>query len=150
MTTAAGSTRAQWPAVIIGWMVIAESAGSLGCRVSITAFNAVLNSSARSAGTRMWVPAMHAEPELMSPTISANLTAPSTSGSGMITVGDLPPSSRVTRFMVSVASLLINLPTRVEPVKEIFWTSGLREIALQTGSPRAFTTLITPAGRPAL
>ena len=41
-------------------------------------------------------------------------------------VGDFPPSSSVTRFIVAAPSRMIDLPTATEPVKEIFATSGLR------------------------
>src|SRR6266852_3692012 len=41
-------------------------------------------------------------------------------------VGDLLPSSSVTRFMVSAPSRMIDLPTPTNPVNEILATSGLR------------------------
>jgi hypothetical protein len=52
--------------------------------------------------------------------------------------------------MVSVASRPICLPTAVDPVKEIFCTSGLRVTALPTVAPAPLTTFTTPDGRAAL
>ena len=48
----------------------------------------------------------------------------STSASGSTMTGDLPPSSSDTRFSVSVAALLMALPTSVEPVNAILSTPG--------------------------
>src|SRR5246127_3709961 len=61
-------------------------------------------------------------------------------------LGDLPPSSSVTRFIVAAPSRMIDLPTTAEPVKEIFATSGLRTISVPTTSPRPITTLQRPFG----
>ncbi len=61
-------------------------------------------------------------------------------------VGDLPPSSSVTRFIVAAPSRMIPSPTPTEPVKEILSTSGLRTSSAPTTSPRPITTLQTPLG----
>src|SRR5258706_14472338 len=64
---------------------------------------------------------------------------PRTASSSTI-VGDLPPNSRVMRFMVSAPSRMIDLPTPTEPVKEILSTSGLRTSSAPTTLPRPVTT----------
>ena len=40
-------------------------------------------------------------------------------------MGDLPPSSSVTRFIVAAPSRMMLSPTPTEPVKEILATSGI-------------------------
>src|ERR1700676_738462 len=50
-------------------------------------------------------------------------------------VGDLPPSSSVTRFMVFAPSRMIVSPTATEPVNEILATSGLRTSSAPTTLP---------------
>src|SRR5258706_7652159 len=62
-------------------------------------------------------------------------------------VGDLPPSSSVTRFMVSAPSRMIFSPTAPEPVNEILATSGLRTSSAPTTLPRPVTTFKRPFGR---
>ncbi|MNE98502.1 hypothetical protein D3C80_1970190 [compost metagenome] len=64
-------------------------------------------------------------------------------------LGDFPPSSSVTLFIVSTAPFAIVLPVRVEPVNEIFAMSGLRVISVPTTLPNPFTMLNTPFGNPA-
>ncbi|MCY1443934.1 hypothetical protein D9M71_603770 [compost metagenome] len=66
--------------------------------------------------------------------------------SGRTMVGDLPPSSRVTRVMLSMAALPICLPTSVEPVKVSLSTPGWRVRATPALRPVPVTTLNTPAG----
>src|SRR4029077_12000644 len=61
-------------------------------------------------------------------------------------LGDLPPSSSVTRFIVAAPSRMIDLPTPTEPVNEILATSGLRTSSAPTTSPRPITTLQSPFG----
>ena len=46
------------------------------------------------------------------------------SASGRTIIGDFPPSSSETRLRVSVALLLMSLPTSVEPVKATLSTPG--------------------------
>src|SRR6202044_883269 len=63
-------------------------------------------------------------------------------------LGDLPPSSSVTRLTVSAASFTIILPTAAEPVKAILLTSGCFTNGDPTLSPKPVITLTTPFGRP--
>ena len=51
--------------------------------------------------------------------------------------GDLPPSSSVTRFSVSVAARLMILPTSVEPVKATLSTSRAAHQAVAGGLAQA-------------
>src|SRR6266481_6486501 len=64
-------------------------------------------------------------------------------------VGDFPPSSSVTRFIVAAPSRIIPSPTATEPVKEILSTSGLRTSSAPTTLPRPVTTFMRPFGRSA-
>ncbi len=106
-------------------------------------------SAARLAGTSRRVPAMQAWPLFITAAWTAIGTALAKCASSSRTVGDFPPSSSVTRFMVSTAPRAIALPTAVEPVNEILAMSGWRVISAPTASPRPVTMLTTPGGRPA-
>src|SRR5271169_963334 len=79
---------------------------------------------------------------------SAPSIAASKSASAKKMLGDLPPSSSVTRFTVSAASLTIILPTDAEPVKAILFTSGCLTSGDPTVSPKPVITLTTPLGKP--
>ena len=57
------------------------------------------------------VPAQHTWPALKKIALAAPPTTVLMSASGRMMTGDLPPSSRETRFNVSVADLLMSLPT---------------------------------------
>ena len=57
------------------------------------------------------------------------------SASGSTMTGDLPPSSSDTRFSVSVACLLMSLPTAVDPVNAILSTPGCFTSAAPVVSP---------------
>src|SRR5207302_11347079 len=72
----------------------------------------------------------------------------SISESAKTMLGDFPPNSSVTRFMVSAALRIISLPTAVDPVKAILSIPGWRTIALPT-SALLVTMFHTPAGTPA-
>jgi hypothetical protein len=61
-------------------------------------------------------------------------------------VGDLPPSSSVTRFIVAAPSRIMVSPTATEPVNEILSTLGLRTSSAPTISPRPLTTFRRPFG----
>ena len=61
----------------------------------------------------------------------------------------LPPNSRQTLLIVSAAFFEINLPARVEPVKETISISGWLEMWVPTPAPSPFTKLNTPFGKPA-
>ena len=62
-------------------------------------------------------------------------------------VGDLPPSSSVTRFMVFAPSRMIVSPTATGPVNEIFATSGLPTSSAPTTLPKPSDNVQeTPSG----
>jgi hypothetical protein len=90
-------------------------------------------------------PAMQTCPELkkIAPAAAAPTWAGSTSG---ITItGDLPPSSSVTRFKVSVALTLMILPTSVETAVDRHhdrFVVGLLGAVLAIGSAMALAVLI--------
>src|SRR5205814_8281008 len=63
-------------------------------------------------------------------------------------LGDLPPSSRVTRLSVSAALLTIIFPTAALPVKAILSTPGCATSAAPAVSPKPLTMLITPGDSP--
>src|ERR1019366_8987646 len=77
-------------------------------------------------------------------------TTPFRSASGSTIIGDLPPSSSDTRLMVSVALLLISLPTSVEPVNAILSTPGCATNAAPVVSPSPVRMFTTPGGKPRL
>jgi len=130
-------------------MAVSASRGSPTFTLATPAVSSSSNATRRPSETRMRVPAMQAWPLFMKPASStAGMTA-GRSASSRIRVGDLPPSSRVTRFRVSALARTIALPTTVEPVNEILATSGCDVSSAPTTSPRPLTMLNTPAGRPA-
>ena len=72
------------------------------------------------------------------------MTAPmafSTSASSKTMCAALPPSSMVTDFRPSPATLAACLPTAVDPVKAILSTPGLRSSASPATGPVPVTTL---------
>ena len=76
------------------------------------------------------------------------VTAVSRSASSRMTLADLPPSSRATRFTVPAAIAAIRLPARVDPVNEIMSTSGWDTSASPMSGPLPLTRLKTPVGSP--
>src|SRR5215470_15234123 len=74
--------------------------------------------------------------------------AASKSASAKKMLGDLPPSSSVTRFTVSDASFTMILPTAAEPVKAVLFTSGCLTSGDPQVSPKPVITLTTPLGGP--
>src|ERR1700684_2929222 len=80
---------------------------------------------------------------------SAPSMAASKSASAKKMLGDLPPSSRVTRLTVSAALFMISLPTAALPVKAILSTPGCATSGAPADSPKPVTTLTTPGGNPA-
>src|ERR1700733_12040485 len=65
-------------------------------------------------------------------------------------LGDLPPSSSVTFFkLLFAAASAILRPTRVLPVKAIFWIPMCSEMAAPTVLPYPTKRLNTPGGKPA-
>ena len=71
------------------------------------------------------------------------------SASAKITLALLPPSSRVHRFTWSAQPLMIDLPTSVEPVKQILRTLGWLTKRSPTTDPRPGMTVKTPSASPA-
>src|SRR5882762_2685266 len=79
---------------------------------------------------------------------SAPSTAASQSAPSKKMLGDLPPSSKVTRLSVSAALLTIIFPTAALPVNAILSTPGCATNAAPVVSPIPLTTFTTPGGRP--
>src|ERR1041384_985593 len=79
---------------------------------------------------------------------SAPSMAASKSASAKKMLGDLPPSSNVTRFTVSAACLTMILPTAALPVNAILLTSGCCTSGAPQVSPNPVMTLTTPGGTP--
>src|ERR1700688_223726 len=98
--------------------------------------------------TRILLPAEQTSPWLMNTPNSAPSMAASKSASAKKMLGDLPPSSSVTRFTVSAASFTIILPTLADPVKAILFTSGCFTSGDPQLSPNPVITLTTPLGNP--
>src|ERR1700730_14191411 len=104
----------------MGPTAILGSAGSPTVKVRIASRMACFTASSRLFGTRNRVPAAQAWPLFMNARISAAGIARPRSASSSRIVGDLPPSSSVTRFIVAPPSRMIDSPTATEPVNEIF------------------------------
>src|SRR6266404_2074625 len=79
---------------------------------------------------------------------SAPSTAASQSAPSKKMLGDLPPSSSVTRLRVSAALLTMTFPTAALPVKAILSTPGCATSAAPAVSPKPLTMLTTPGGKP--
>src|SRR5947209_16039608 len=79
---------------------------------------------------------------------SAPSTAASQSASAKKMLGDLPPSSSVTRFSVSAADFTMILPTAALPVNATLSTPGCATSAAPVVSPNPLMMLTTPGGRP--
>ncbi len=93
--------------------------------------------------------ALHDCPVLLNMCISPCVTAFSRSASSRMMLGDLPPSSCVTRLTVGAALIATCVPARVDPVNDIMSTSGCFDRAAPTVGPSPLTRLKTPAGTPA-
>ena len=61
--------------------------------------------------------------------------------------GLLPPSSRVTGMMFSLAYCMIRRPVVVSPVKATLLIRGLEASGLPASTPKPLTTLRTPFGK---
>src|SRR5437588_10208926 len=79
---------------------------------------------------------------------SAPSMAASKSASAKNMLGDLPPSSSVTRFTVSAASFTMIFPTLADPVKAILLTSGCLTSGDPQVSPKPVIMLTTPLESP--
>lgn len=76
--------------------------------------------------------------------------ASSMSASGKMMLGDLPPSSRVTRLRLWVGAVrMMSYPTSVDPVKAILFTPGCSTSGAPAVGPNPGSTLTTPGGMPA-
>ena len=84
-----------------------------------------LAASSRLLGTRSRVPAAQAWPLFINAMPSAAGIAWSRLASSSRIVGDLPPSSSVTRFIVAAPSRMMPSPTATEPVNEILCDVGI-------------------------
>src|SRR5687768_5065273 len=87
-------------------------------------------------------------PELRYLAMMEPSTARSISASSKTMNGALPPSSIDTFLTVEAAFWMSTLPTSVEPVKVIFWTSGLAQISSPISAAEPVTMLTTPLGKP--
>ncbi len=139
----------RWASDAIGPIIVVSWAGSPTVYAPATATARATISSWSPAGTSR----RGHEPQTWPPLVKAMATpvgtATSRSAPGRITLAPLPPSSRATRLTVPAATAPMRRPARVEPVKEIMSMPGWAEIASPTTSPVPYTTLRTPAGRPA-
>src|SRR5258708_33784977 len=79
---------------------------------------------------------------------SAPETAASQSASAKKMLGDLPPSSSLTRFSVSAALFQIIFPTAALPVNAILSTPGCATKAAPVVSPKPLMMFTTPGGSP--
>ncbi len=96
----------------------------------------------RFAQTQVWPMLRYLE--MMAPS-----TAASRSASSKTMKGALPPSSRPTFFTVAAAWRISSLPTSVEPVKPMNFTSAASHQTLPMAGASPVMTLSTPAGMPA-
>ena len=130
-------------------MVVPSAAGSPTTTDAVT-FAAMASASASlAAGTSMRDGALQDCPVLLYMCNTPRVTAASRSASSSTILGDLPPSSWVTRLTVGAAFWATRVPARVEPVKDIISTSGCLDSAVPTTGPSPLTILNTPAGTPA-
>ena len=79
---------------------------------------------------------------------TAPLTASSSDASSKTMLGDLPPSSNVTRFRSPMAAWPTCAPTSTDPVNETLATRGSPTSARPVSAPPV-TMFTTPAGTPA-
>ena len=87
-------------------------------------------------------------PALPNTAHGAAAAAACTSASANTRLGDLPPSSSVTRLIVRAAPSAIRRPTSVEPVNATLATSGCSTSRAPHVEPGPATTLTTPSGQP--
>jgi hypothetical protein len=116
---------------------------------STTGAIAARKSSRTASSTRIRERAQQSWPALSKTAQGAAAAAASMSASAKTTLADLPPSSSVTRLIVSAAPRAIPRPTSVEPVKAILATSGCSTSRWPQTRPGPTTTFSTPSGIPA-
>ena len=97
----------------------------------------------------MRLPAAQRWPALLKAERAAQRAAGSRSASSQTTSGFLPPSSSDTRARREPATRAISRPTAVDPVKLTTATRGSATSGAPASSPRPWTMLSTPGGRPA-
>ncbi len=129
-----------WSPSCVGSPTCVSSAARLA--ISTAASKQLRSTSKRVGASQDW-------PVLYIHSATEAVTRSCKSQSANTRLGDLPPSSSVTRFTVSAASRVTAVPARVEPVKDIIWISQWRDIAEPTVGPSPCTRLNTPAGKPA-
>src|SRR5436309_1693387 len=138
-----------WMRETTGPMLVPSARGSPALVFSATPLAMAATSFIFDSGTIIRVGALHDCPELLKTCATPPATAFCRSASSRMTLGDLPPSSWLTRLTVGAARLATSMPARVEPVKEIMSMSGCSLIAAPTSGPRPLTRLNTPLGTPA-
>ena len=106
--------------------------------------------SSAERSTRMRERAQQSWPALPNTAIGAAAAARSRSASAKITFADLPPSSSVTRLIVSAARAAMRRPTSVEPVNATLATSGCSTIRSPTTRPGAHDHVEDALGHPGL
>src|ERR1700759_4744174 len=143
------ATASRCPAEISGPIWVDSSSGSPTLIPSTTGAIAARKSSSTDSSTRIRERAQQSWPALSKPAQGAAAAPASTSASAKTTLADLPPSSSVTRLIVSAAPRAIPRPTSVEPVKAILATSGCSTRRLPQTLPGPTTTFSTPSGIPA-
>ena len=105
--------------------------------------------SSTEDSTRIRERAQQSWPALPNTAPGAAAAAASRSASANTRLGDLPPSSSVTRLIVLAAPAAIERPTSVDPVKAILATSGCSTRRWPQVRPGPTTTFSTPSGSPA-
>jgi hypothetical protein len=101
-----------------------------------------------ACSTRIRDPAEHTSPWFTNTPNTAPSIAGSQTASAKKMLGDLPPSSSVTRLRFeSAAARRMLRPVRVEPVNATLSTRSLPASIAPTSGPSPVTTLTTPFGR---
>jgi hypothetical protein len=95
----------------------------------------LVTSSKIEASIKSREPAVQTCPELGKIAFAAPGIALSRSASASTIVGDLPPSSSVTRFIWRAEACMMRWPVAVEPVKAILRTSGCSISGWPTSGP---------------
>ena len=108
-----------------------------------------MNESSAERSTRIRERAQQSWPALPNTAPGAAAAAAWMSASANTTFADLPPSSSVTRLIVSAAPAAIRRPTSVEPVNATFATSGCSTSRAPAVEPGPTSTFTTPSGIPA-
>src|SRR4029453_17255212 len=135
-----------WGSVEIGAICVAGSEGWPKRASLMNASRRATNSSWIEPCTRSRDPATHDCPDAAKMPATTPFTAWSRSASSNTMLGDLPPSSIVTRFMWRAAFSLMMRPASGPPVKAMRSTRGWLITASPTSGPQPVTTLRTRGG----